>query len=165
MALSAAADVWLIINNDGKITGDLNANLKLSNPVSTFSLGGEVIPLGVALGAQCGAPMTILEVNYNAGVLGFSSPSFTVVENASFATITVTRTNGTQNVVQVNYATSNGTATNGIDFTNVTGTLTFNNGDTSKTVHHPHHPRHDAPAGQDGEPVALQSRPAGRRWG
>ena len=35
--------------------------------------------------------------------------------------------------VQVNYATSNGTAINGVDYTNVTGTLTFNTGDTSKT--------------------------------
>ena len=46
----ATADVWLNIYNDGKITGNLNANLKLSNPVSTFSLGGEVIPLGVGAG-------------------------------------------------------------------------------------------------------------------
>ncbi|MGA2852646.1 MAG: Calx-beta domain-containing protein [Verrucomicrobiota bacterium] len=127
------ADVFVNVFNDGKITGNLNANLKLSNPASAFSLGGEVIPLGVALGVNALAPMTILEANYNAGVLGFSSPNFTVVENAGYATITVTRTNGTQNVVQVSYATSNGTATNGINFTNVTGTLTFNNGDTSKT--------------------------------
>jgi uncharacterized delta-60 repeat protein len=129
----SSSDVWLTIINDGKITGNLNANLKLSNPASTFSLGGEVIPLGVALGVQVKAPMTILDVNYQAGVLGFSSPTYSVVENNGYATITVTRTNGTQNVVQVSYATSNGTATNGINFTNVTGTLTFNNGDTTKT--------------------------------
>ncbi len=97
--------------------------------------------------------MTILEANYNAGVLGFSSPLYTVVENAGFATITVTRTNGTQNVVQVSYATTNGTAINGIDFTNVSGTLTFNNGDTTKTFTVPIIRRHDLSARQDAEPV------------
>jgi len=127
------ADVYVNIYNDGQITGNLSGNFSLSNPVGNFTLGGEVIPLGAALGSQATAPLTIIDDNYNAGVLGFSSPQFTVVEHGGSATITVTRTNGTQNVVQVSYTTSNGTATNGIDFTNVTGTLTFNNGDTSKT--------------------------------
>jgi uncharacterized delta-60 repeat protein len=128
------AIVALSIYNDGLITGNLNANLELSQPIgNSFTLGGEVIPLGAALGALTAAPLTIIDDNYNAGVLGFSSPQFTVTEHGGSATITVTRTNGTQNVVQVNYATSNGTATNGIDFTNVSGTLTFNTGDTSKT--------------------------------
>ena len=41
----------MTVHNDGKITGNLNANLILSNPSSTnFLLGGERIPLGVALG-------------------------------------------------------------------------------------------------------------------
>jgi uncharacterized delta-60 repeat protein len=134
-----SADVFININNAGMITGDLNANIKLSNPTANFALGGEVIPLGVALGVNVGAPMTITEVNYNAGVLGFSSPQFTVVENANppYATITITRTNGTQNVVQVSYATTNGTAISGVDFTNVSGTLTFNNGDVSKSFNVP----------------------------
>src|SRR5262249_18833271 len=47
--------------------------------------------------------------------------------------ITVTRTGGSNVPVSVNYATSNGTATAGADYTAVSGTLTFGIGDTSKT--------------------------------
>jgi uncharacterized delta-60 repeat protein len=132
---TGVAGVYVSIYNDGQITGNLNANFALSNPNGTdiFLLGGENIPLGAALGALSTAPLTIIDDNYNAGVLGFSSPQYTVVENGGTATITVTRTNGTQNVVQVSYSTANGSAVAGVDFTNVTGTLTFNNGDTSKT--------------------------------
>ncbi|MBS1792678.1 MAG: hypothetical protein JSS81_02420 [Acidobacteria bacterium] len=53
--------------------------------------------------------------------------------------ITVTRTGALDNVVAVDYATSNGTATggaacgSGIDFIHTTGTLTFNSGETAKS--------------------------------
>jgi len=126
--------VYLQISNNPDITGNVNANLALAAPDgSTYQLGGQFIGLNPALGTRTKAQMTIIDDNYQPGVLGFSSPQFSVVENSGSATITVTRTNGTQGVVQVSYATSSGTATNGIDYTNVTGTLTFNEGDTSKT--------------------------------
>ena len=47
--------------------------------------------------------------------------------------ITVYRLDGAQGVVEVDYATSDGTATAGADYTATSGTLTFNNGETSKT--------------------------------
>src|SRR5262249_33442517 len=49
------------------------------------------------------------------------------------ATITVTRTGGSNVPVSVNYATSNGTATAGSDYTATSGTLSFGIGETSKT--------------------------------
>src|SRR5262249_9984130 len=52
-----------------------------------------------------------------AGMLHFSAPSLSVVENQPTATITVTRSNGSSGSVSVNYATSNGTATAGSDYT------------------------------------------------
>jgi uncharacterized delta-60 repeat protein len=130
---SRSADVYLSISNNPNINGNVNANLALSHPDSSFFLGGERIPLGVALGSQDAAPMTILDNNYKAGVLGFSSATYTVNQNAGTAKITVIRTNFSGGVVQVSYATSNGSATNGVDYTNVTGTLTFQTGDSSKT--------------------------------
>ncbi|MEJ1931239.1 Calx-beta domain-containing protein [Nostoc sp. NIES-2111] len=50
------------------------------------------------------------------------------------ATFTVTLSAASTSVVTVNYATANGTATVGSDYTATTGTLTFNPGDTSKSL-------------------------------
>src|SRR5262249_43283100 len=67
------------------------------------------------------------------GALQFSSRMYAVNENGGTATITVTRTGGSDGSVTVNYATSNGTATAGSDYTATSGTLTFAAGETSKT--------------------------------
>ena len=64
------------------------------------------------------------------GSIQFSSITYSVNENAT-ATITVTRTGGSNGTVSVNYATSNGTATAGQDYTAVSGTLTWADGDAS----------------------------------
>jgi uncharacterized delta-60 repeat protein len=127
------ADVYIDVFNPGNITGNLSANLALSAPASSFTLGGQFIPLGTALGAQTTAPLTIIDSNVKSGVLGFSAASYSVIENGSTATITVTRTNGSENGVTVYYATGNGTATNGVDYTGTTNQLTFNPGQTSAT--------------------------------
>jgi hypothetical protein len=63
----------------------------------------------------------------------FSSSTYTVDESAGTITITVTRTGGDAAGVTVQYATSNGTAIAGSDYTTTSGTLTFAAGETSKT--------------------------------
>ena len=77
--------------------------------------------------------LTSTDVASLAGMLRFSAPSYNVVENQGTATITVTRTGGSNVPASVNYATSNGTATAGSDYTGASGTLTFADGETSKT--------------------------------
>ena len=47
------------------------------------------------------------------------------------ATITLTRTNGSDGVVSIQYTTTNGTATAGVDYTASSGTLTFLDGQTT----------------------------------
>ena len=51
-------------------------------------------------------------------------------ENGGSSTITVTRTGGSDGAVGVGYATSNGTATAGSDYTARSGTLSWANGDS-----------------------------------
>lgn len=61
----------------------------------------------------------------------FSSTAYSVNENVLAATITVTRTGTGNGAASVNFATSNGTATAGEDYTGASGTLNWASGDTS----------------------------------
>lgn len=67
------------------------------------------------------------------GAVQFSASTYNVAEADGTVTITVTRTGGDAAGVTVQYATSNGTATAGSDYTNSSGTLTFAAGETQKT--------------------------------
>ncbi|MGB0561691.1 MAG: Calx-beta domain-containing protein, partial [Spirulinaceae cyanobacterium] len=58
----------------------------------------------------------------------------TVNENAGTASFTVSLSAASGQTVTVNYATSDGTATAGNDYTANSGTITFNPSETSKTV-------------------------------
>ena len=124
-----------VLNNSNSV-GNLQLNLTISQPQSSdiFFLGGENIPIGVALDTNTVAPLTIVDNTLDHGVLSFSSPTFTVLENATNATITVIRTNGTDSRVTVTAATTTGgTALPGPnnDYTPVTKTLFFESGQTS----------------------------------
>jgi CSLREA domain-containing protein len=73
--------------------------------------------------------ITVLDI----GAFRFSGSSYSVNEGTSSGTITVLRTGGSAGAVTVNYATRNGTATAGADYTAASGTLSFAEGETSKT--------------------------------
>ncbi|HEY3763135.1 MAG TPA: Calx-beta domain-containing protein [Verrucomicrobiae bacterium] len=70
-----------------------------------------------------------------AGTYSFSSPTYSIQESNTSATITVNRIGGTNGAAQVSYTTvSGGTATNGVSYTSVSGVLNWTNGETvSKT--------------------------------
>ncbi|HEX3185742.1 MAG TPA: Calx-beta domain-containing protein [Pyrinomonadaceae bacterium] len=67
------------------------------------------------------------------GSVQFFASRYFVFEQDGLATITVSRTTGTAETGSVDYATSNGTALAGSDFTASSGTLTFGPGETFKT--------------------------------
>lgn len=75
--------------------------------------------------SQIGAPV--------ANTIQISSVNPASIREGGTVTVTVTRTGYTANTASVNYATSNGTALAGSDYTAVSGTLNFAAGDTSKT--------------------------------
>ena len=111
------------IIDDTLVEGNETVNLTLSSPTG-----------GATLGTQATATLTIVDDDVApAATLQFSTAAFSVNENGGTATITVTRTGGSNVPVSVNYATSNGTATAGSDYTATSGTLNFGVGETSKT--------------------------------
>ncbi|WP_406700438.1 Calx-beta domain-containing protein [Singulisphaera sp. Ch08] len=72
------------------------------------------------------------------GTFQFASPTVVVPENAGVATIVVQRTDGRQGRVAVNYYTVlSGIAAPGVDFVPVSGTLVFEQGETTKSFNVP----------------------------
>jgi hypothetical protein len=89
-------------------------------------LQGTAVDMGAVEVAVVGAPGTI-------DVAG--GPAVTVNESAGTVTITLNRTNGSSGAVTVDFSTTAGTATAGADFTAVTGSVTWADGDTTpKTI-------------------------------
>ncbi|MCO8057692.1 Calx-beta domain-containing protein, partial [Acinetobacter towneri] len=68
-----------------------------------------------------------------AAVLNIAGPA-TINEAAGTATYTVTLSPSSTSTVTVNFATANGTATSGTDYTSTSGTLTFAPGVTTQTI-------------------------------
>jgi hypothetical protein len=64
----------------------------------------------------------------------FSSADYSATEDEETATITINRTGSVSGSDSVHFATANGTATAGSDYTTVNMTVTFAAGETSKTV-------------------------------
>jgi hypothetical protein len=78
--------------------------------------------------------VTTVTINVNeGGALAFSSATYNVNENGGTASITITRTGGSAGTATVLFSTSNGTAT-ASDYTPVSTTVTFTDGDVSETV-------------------------------
>ena len=91
--------------------------------------------LSAAANATIGTDMATGTIQNDdvAGTLALSSSTYSVNENAGTVTVMVNRTGGLASGVGINYATSNGTATAGSDFTSTSAMLTFGGGETSKT--------------------------------
>ena len=68
-----------------------------------------------------------------AGNLRFSAAKYSASETGAVAVVTVQRNGGRAGGVTVEYATADGTATNGVDYTESSGTLTFDENETSRT--------------------------------
>lgn len=68
------------------------------------------------------------------GAIEFAAANFNFSSNVGTANVTIIRTGGIASNTTVNYATSDGTAVDGVDYTGTSGILTFNAGETSKTI-------------------------------
>jgi uncharacterized repeat protein (TIGR01451 family)/uncharacterized delta-60 repeat protein len=80
------------------------------------------------------ATVTIIDGVFSAGHLAFTAPTYSALKGG-VATIGVQRLGGALGQLQVQVVTSNGTATNGLNYTAVTNTLLWTNQDTGiKTI-------------------------------
>jgi hypothetical protein len=113
--------ITLSIANDTLDETNETLNLTLSNPQGGATLGPQSVSL--------------LTINDNdiAGTAQFKIAAQAVSESDGSALVTVTRTGGAASAASVDYATSNGSASAGSDYTAASGTLTFAAGETSKT--------------------------------
>ena len=103
-----------------------------SDTVTATTPPGSVGFVNVVLTAQNAQTATLtngFQYVASPGSLQFSMSAYTVAEGGATATITATRTGGSSGAATVDYATSDGTATAGTDYTAASGTLTWAAGD------------------------------------
>ena len=110
------------INNNGLAEGNQTVGLALTNAVNTL------------LFAPSNATLTIIDTTVAPGRLSFSATNYTFNSTGTNAYLTVVRTNGSVGSVSVNYATVSGTAQPGLNYNPVSGSLTFGDGETVKTI-------------------------------
>ena len=124
------------ITDNTLLDGNRLLDLLLVEPTGSITLGGEFIPLGGAR-SRMRTPMSIVDNDFDKGVLTFSSPTYTVNENQAFINVTVVRTNGTDGQVGVSYFTTDGSALAGGDYTGKSDTLEFKPGTATAVIQIP----------------------------
>ncbi|NBV21051.1 MAG: hypothetical protein EBS05_03895, partial [Proteobacteria bacterium] len=101
----------------------------IAEPTETFFL-----VLTNQSGASLSANVLQLSILDDDTFFQFSSPTYSVSEGATNAVLTVLRTGGAPGAASVDVVTSDITATNGLDYTNVSLTLSFATGQTQANV-------------------------------
>lgn len=124
---TGAKTISIPLANDALVESNETFTISLSNPTD-----------GLALGSASTATVTVTSEDQPTlppGVLQFAQATYSVGEAGGNLIVSVTRTGGTTGVASIEYATANGTAAAGQDYTAVSGTLSWADGDSStKTI-------------------------------
>jgi len=113
------------IHDNETIGGNKTVDLRLTLPSA-----------GALLGDTTRATVTIVDdevANFGSGSLKFTRSTYTGLERDEIATVEVSRVQGALGTVTVDYKTNGGTAVAGVDYTAVSGTLTFLAGESKKS--------------------------------
>jgi hypothetical protein len=114
---------------DGSGNGSFNVTFPSALPAGRVVTATATDPTGTSAStsefSQCFGNGT--------GSVQFSALRYPVSEDLGSVTITVNRVGGSTGPLTVNYTTGGGTATPGSDYTPVSGSFTFANGETSRT--------------------------------
>lgn len=105
-----------------------------AEPDETFLASLSIITGAGTVGDPGTTTITILDNDTTPpGVLHFSAGAYAGLESNGTLTITVQRSGGSSDEVQVSYQTADGTAVSGSDYMSAAGTLTFPDGETEQT--------------------------------
>lgn len=107
------------ITNDSVNEPDETILVTLSDPTGNTTLG-------------VNSTGTVTLINREIPIFYLTNPYLSVSEDAGSATVTVMRSGSADGAATVHYATAAETATAGVDYTDVSGTLTFAPGETTK---------------------------------
>ena len=130
--LQIDTDGTQLVFSDGSVEAVLDAGvMTLGGATVDATTAGAVVPTTIDTGTVSEAPEAPPEV-----AASLSIADVTVAEDGANATFTVTLSTapGTGETVTVDYATADGTAIAGTDYTAATGTLTFAEGVTTQTI-------------------------------
>ncbi|MBV9925252.1 MAG: DUF4214 domain-containing protein [Acidobacteria bacterium] len=107
--------------------GNANFNALFATPA------GQVFTATATDGAGNTSEFSVCHEAGATGTVQFDSAAFPVNESTTSVNVTVTRTLGSAGAATVDYATSDGTAKAGEDYTPASGTLSFAAGETTKS--------------------------------
>lgn len=109
------------VSNSTAFSGTKTFTVLLSSPSAGASINAPGAATVSISGASGGSP----------GALELSASSYSVPQSTGSVTIAVNRTGGSTGAVAVSYATADGTATAGTDYTATSGTLQWASGDSA----------------------------------
>lgn len=116
------------ITNNSSIEGMKTVNLSLKNPT------------GAGLGTLTSSQLAIIDDEiepYGIGSFKFQKKTERVNETAGEVSLTILRIGGSKGTVTADYATKDGLALGGSDYTETAGTINFLDGEAGKTIRIP----------------------------
>lgn len=128
------------LNVDGSLDASFNVGLGADGIVTTSLIQGDgTVVIGGGFTRVNGVGHNRIArlhggQNIGPGNLSFLISNYTVAENGVYAETAVIRTRGLTKRVSVDYATSDGSALDTVNYTGVSGTLTFERGETLKNI-------------------------------
>ena len=109
-------------------------NDTFSENSETFSVNLSSPSSNATIGSPSSAVVTIIDDDSGTSTIQFSAANYFANESAGSVAITVVRSGGSQLAASANYATTNGSAQAGSDYTGTFGTVAFAPGETQKTI-------------------------------
>jgi hypothetical protein len=128
---SAAKSISVAIKSASAFSGTKTFTVSLSDP----SVGTSIATPAATVMISGSAPATNPPPPSAAGTLNLSATTYAAIQSAGELNFTVTRTGGSTSAASVSYATSDGTAVAGTNYTAADGQIDWADGDAnSKTI-------------------------------